>query len=45
MRLRKIKNAYERLKENDKYFIENPIDYKGKWAKVFDNDKPIHIET
>ncbi|MDE5856641.1 MAG: tRNA (guanosine(46)-N7)-methyltransferase TrmB [Anaeroplasmataceae bacterium] len=44
MRLRKVKNAYERLKENKNYFIENPLEYKGKWAQVFQNQNPIHIE-
>ena len=44
MRLRKVKHAYERLKENKKYFIDNPIDHKGKWKEVFQNHNPIHIE-
>lgn len=44
MRLRKVKNAYERLKENKKHFIETPINYKGKWATIFENSNPIHIE-
>lgn len=44
MRLRKVKNAYERLKENKSYFIENPLEYKGKWVQVFQNQNPIHIE-
>ena len=45
MRLRKVKNALERLKQNDnKYFVENPEDYKGKWHELFNNSNPIHIE-
>ena len=45
MRLRKIKNAQERLKaENNTYYIENPVLYKGKWKSLFNNDNPIHIE-
>ena len=45
MRLRKIKNAQERLKaENNIYYIENPVLYKGKWKSLFNNDNPIHIE-
>ena len=44
MRLRKVKDADLKLKENKKYFIENPADYKGKWKKIFNNDNPIHIE-
>ena len=43
MRLRNVKNARERLIDNH-YFIENPIDNKGLWHKVFGNDNPIHIE-
>ncbi len=44
MRLRKVKDADLKLKENKKYFIENPADYKGKWKNIFNNDNPIHIE-
>lgn len=43
MRLRNVKNARERLIDNH-YFIENPMDNKGLWHKVFGNDNPIHIE-
>jgi len=43
MRLRKVKNAKERLTDGY-YFIENPKDNKGNWHKVFNNDNPIHIE-
>jgi len=43
MRLRKVKNAKERLMDGH-YFIENPKDFKGKWKEVFNNDNPIHIE-
>ncbi len=39
MRLRNVKNAKEKL-ENSSYYIKNPMDYKGKWAK----EKPIHLE-
>lgn len=44
MRLRKIKNALERLKENPNNFIENPLDAKGKWNKIFNNSNPIYLE-
>ncbi len=45
MRLRKVKNAFEDLSKDTKYFIINPKDYKGKWSnEVFHNDNPIHIE-
>lgn len=43
MRLRKVKNALEKLKSS-KYFIENPSLYKGKWKELFNNNNPIHIE-
>ena len=44
MRLRKVKDADLKLEENKKYFISNPIDYKGNWKKLFNNSNPIHIE-
>ena len=45
MRLRKVKNAKERLMVDDnKYFIEDATKYKGKWHELFNNDNPIHIE-
>ncbi|MDE5566494.1 MAG: tRNA (guanosine(46)-N7)-methyltransferase TrmB [Anaeroplasmataceae bacterium] len=44
MRLRKVKNALEKLKKNTDYFIEYPTNYIGKWQAVFQNDHPIHIE-
>ena len=43
MRLRKVKNAKERLIDNH-YFIEDAKSNKGNWNKVFNNDNPIHIE-
>ena len=44
MRLRNIPNAHERLAENERDFIANPKDFKGKWNEVFGNNNPIHIE-
>lgn len=44
MRLRKVKNALERLKENEAFFIENPKSYKDHWSSLFHNSNPIHIE-
>ncbi len=44
MRLRKVKNALEKLNTNNTYFINNPLDYKGKWHSLFGNENPIHIE-
>ncbi len=43
MRLRKVKNALDKLKESP-YFIFDGKDYKGKWGNVFSNDRAIHIE-
>lgn len=45
MRLRKIKNAQERLQINDnKFYIADAIELKGKWKELFGNNNPIHIE-
>lgn len=45
MRLRKVKNARERLKvDNNYYFIDKPEELKGNWKSEFKNDNPIHIE-
>lgn len=44
MRLRNIPNASIKLAENERDFIANPYDYKGKWKNLFGNDNPIHIE-
>ena len=45
MRLRKIKNAQERLQINDnKFYIADAIELKGKWRELFGNNNPIHIE-
>lgn len=45
MRLRHVKNAFEDLASDTKYFALNPKDYHGKWASdVFKNNNPIHIE-
>ncbi len=45
MRLRKVKNAKERLEvDNNPFFIPEPELNKGKWNEVFNNNNPIHIE-
>lgn len=44
MRLRKVKNALEKLQANENYFIKNPMEQKGKWTQYFGNSNPIHIE-
>lgn len=43
MRLRYVKGGLERLAENEKV-VTKPDEYKGKWSKLFDNDRPIHVE-
>lgn len=43
MRLRNVKGAKEII-DNSPYIIKNPIDYKGDYQKIFENDNPIHIE-
>ena len=46
MRLRKVKNAFEDLSKDTKYFVLNPKDYYSKWnSLVFKNNNPIHIEV
>jgi tRNA (guanine-N7-)-methyltransferase len=45
MRLRKIKDARERLcQNNNKYFINDLENLKGKFPNIFNNSNPIHIE-
>ncbi len=44
MRLRKVKNAGDRLMNNLGLFIDNPQEYKGKWRELFNNNNPIYIE-
>lgn len=44
MRLRNIPNAHERLAENERDFVANPQEFKGRWKELFENDNPIHIE-
>ena len=43
MRLRKIKNAGDRLLNNLGLFISNPEEYKGKWRELFNNNNPLEI--
>lgn len=43
MRHRNIKGARELLQKHEKV-INNPLDYKGKWKEVFNNNNPIYIE-
>ena len=43
MRLKKVKNAKNRVEESE-YYVNNIEDLKGKWNTVFNNNNPIHIE-
>lgn len=43
MRLRNVKNKEEIL-NNSSYLVKNPMDNKGKWNKIFNNNNPIYIE-
>lgn len=44
MRLRNVPGARETIVENQ-FSIQEPEQKKGKWAEVFGNDHPIHIEV
>ena len=44
MRLRNVPGARETIIENQ-FSIQEPEQKKGKWAEVFKNDHPIHIEV
>ena len=45
MRLRNIKNAKERLMvDNNRFYINEPLNYKGKRNQLFNNSNPIHVE-
>ena len=44
MRLRKVKNVEEKIKEFDGLIISEPEKHKGNWNKLFGNDNPIHLE-
>lgn len=43
MRLKHIKNA-DKIIEASPYLIKNPLDYKGKWNNLFNNNNKIEIE-
>lgn len=43
MRVRNLKNKNELL-ENSKYVITDPLQYKGNWKSLFNNNNPIHLE-
>ena len=44
MRLRNVPGARETIIENQ-FSIQEPEQKKGKWAEVFGNDHPVHIEV
>jgi tRNA (guanine-N7-)-methyltransferase len=44
MRLRGRKGIRESLEEQQDLVILQPAQYKGQWARLFDNDRPIHVE-
>lgn len=44
MRRRNIKNAHERLLQNEQIMVFEPSEYKGKWHELFENNNPIYIE-
>ena len=44
MRLRKVKNALEKIQEYPNIVIQNSVSNKGKWNEVFKNDNPIYLE-
>ncbi|ECH9276470.1 tRNA (guanosine(46)-N7)-methyltransferase TrmB, partial [Salmonella enterica subsp. enterica] len=44
MRLRGRKGIREHLEQQRELVVLNPREYKGRWAEVFGNGRPIHIE-
>lgn len=44
MRLRGRKGIRENLEQQQDMVVLDPRQYKGKWASLFGNDKPIHVE-
>ncbi len=44
MRLRRVAGAQEKLDSYPDILVQKPEESKGKWQKLFGNDKPIHIE-
>lgn len=44
MRLRNIPGAEEAIRESE-YVIDEPVEKKGRWAEIFGNDHPIHMEV
>lgn len=43
MRLKNVKGANDIIIKGT-YYVENPLEYKGRWKDLFGNDNPIYIE-
>ncbi len=44
MRMRKKKNAQQRIEKCGFLCVDNPQDFKGRWNEVFGNSNPIYAE-
>ena len=44
MRLRNVKGAREEMFVN-RFVVQQPAQYKGKWKEFFGNENPIYIEV
>ena len=44
MRLRNVKGAREEMLVN-RFVVQQPAQYKGKWKEFFGNENPIYIEV
>ena len=44
MRLRKVKDAAEKIANYPLLAIQEPTQFRGSWNTVFQNNNPIHIE-
>ena len=44
MRLRNVKGSRETIAASG-FTIDNPIEYKGRWHELFQNNNPIYIEV
>lgn len=44
MRMRHKPYAVDKMLEHPELVIFKPILYKGKWSRLFDNSKPVHVE-
>lgn len=44
MRLRGRKGIRENLEQQENLVVLDPREYKGRWAELFGNNQPIHVE-